>query len=141
MGTRSNSADARDSSWCLITLSSGLKLHSWASAYPKTLVEVSSRYQYSEVCTRRHVVSCVLDHRAGNKLHARTVTQKLRLEEGSLQLAMGIGEWLVMPSEVYELSRKFIALLKASSEAAFCSAGLHALAFNTPSLPLAAGCA
>ncbi len=51
--------------------------------------------------------------RAGNKLHARTVTQKLQLQEGSLQLAMAIGEWLVMPSEVYEFSKKFIALLKA----------------------------
>ena len=52
--------------------------------------------------------------RTGNKLHARTITQKLQLLEGSLQLAMSIGEWLVMPSEVYELSRRFIALLKAS---------------------------
>lgn len=51
--------------------------------------------------------------RAGNKLHARTVTQKLQLREGSLQLGMAIGEWLVMPSEVYEFSKKFIALLKA----------------------------
>jgi DUF1365 family protein len=56
--------------------------------------------------------------RAGYKLHARTITQKLQLLEGSLQLAMSIGEWLVMPSEVYELSRKFIALLKAGSGAA-----------------------
>ena len=53
--------------------------------------------------------------RAGNKLHARTVTQKLQLLEGSLQLAMAIGEWLVMPSEVYEFSKKFIALLKVCS--------------------------
>ena len=60
-------------------------------------------------------VSHMLSIAAGNKLHARTVTQKLQLLEGSLQLAMSIGEWLVMPSEIYELSRKFIALLKANS--------------------------
>ena len=50
-------------------------------------------------------------HRAEASYAVNVVLQKFALEGGTLELAMTGGEWLVMPSAVYELSNKLIALL------------------------------